>query len=314
MLTKFTKFLDSLGKKTSKMPGTIGIYLCDNSLTVAYVLHTQANTTEILANQHIVCSSQEEKQVALQRFVEEYGLMDMDCRVTLSPSDYKITLLDNPAVPADELLKTVQWMVRDVIPYPIEEAAVDVFEVPLPKARDNVKMIYAIATPLKKLVQIEQLAQGAKLNLSVVSIPELALCNVMSLMEEEKRQGDLIIFMQEGGGKLLLCDHDVIHLVRSIDIKGDLNEAMATEIQRYLDYSNSLFRRNLCKLLVLTPHAHNTELGEYLKSTLDLPVEIFSLAKKFNLDKEIPIEEQTPLLIAVGTSMNPTTVPEQVAA
>ena len=76
----------------------------------------------------------------------------------LDPAVYHFSLVEAPDVPADELRAAVRWRIKDLIDFHIDDAVIDVFEMP-PHARGGPhRMMYAV-TAKAELVkqQIEQL-------------------------------------------------------------------------------------------------------------------------------------------------------------
>jgi len=302
MLKELTQLVNRWRHKQDTMAGTIGAYWYESGLALAY-LRLENGQPEVLATQHILCASNEEKQAALTNFLNEHKLLRASLCLSLSPNEYKITLLDSPNVPEKDLHAAVRWLVRDVINYPLEEAAVDVFPVPLPRARDNVNMLYVINVPIPRILQIEQVIENNGLKLELLTIPEIAIQTALNLNANAK-EGALVVFLMGQQGKLLLLQGGFIHLIRNFELSDDTFESLSTEIQRYLDYANSLFRRNLCKHIILMQKSDIPDLETSLKSSLDVSVETLSLTTLFPGIEVSSVTAAIPLFIAIGTAMN----------
>ena len=48
----------------------------------------------------------------------------------LDPDSYRLLLVEAPDVPADELRAAVRWRVKDLIDFHVDDAVIDVFEMP----------------------------------------------------------------------------------------------------------------------------------------------------------------------------------------
>lgn len=289
--------------KRREAPGAVGVYLCNDSISMVHINTVAPPHVEILANQHILCSSDAEKQAALQLFVQKYGLETTACHTIIELQDYKVTLLDMPPVSETELIPSVRWMLKDVINYPLNEACVDVFAVPIPRARDNMKLIYAVVAPLKNMLVVEHLIKGAHLNLHSLGIPELALRNVLWFFGTVTR-GSLLIYLHKNLGKLIIIDDKSVHMVRNIDLRDNAAEMLILEIQRYLTYANTLFRQNLCTQFLITPNALSTEIAPQIKTALDIETIELPFLQFFPNGNNIPKEQQAPLLVALGAALS----------
>jgi MSHA biogenesis protein MshI len=303
-MLKLTEMLHRwTGRKEA--PGAVGLYLCSDSISMVHLDTVDPSGIRILANQHIVCSSAEEKQAALQRFVQENHLETTACHTIIEIQDYKVTLIDTPAVSEAELIPSIRWMLKDVINYPPDEACIDVFPIPIPRARDNMHLLYAVVTPIKKMRLYENMVKNANLHLYSLGIPELALCNALWFFKMVNT-GSLLIYLHKNLGKLMIIDNQAIHMIRNIDLKDNVIETLQLEIQRYLDYANTLFRQNLCTQFLITPNDFNIDIPQQLKSALDINTTVIPFADFFPGGASIPIEQQAPLLIALGAALSKT--------
>ncbi len=289
--------------KRKAAPGSVGVYLCNDSISMVHINAADPAHMKILANQHILCSSDTEKQAALQVFVQKHGLETMACHTIIELQDYKVTLLDSPPVAEAELISSVRWMLKDVINYPLDEACIEVFHIPLPRARDSMKLIYAVVAPLKNMIAVEKFIQSAGLSLHSLGIPELALKNALWFFGEITR-GSLLIYLHKNLGKLILIDDNAIHMVRNIDLRDNAAETLILEIQRYIDYSNTLFRQNLCTQFLITPNNLSTEIASQVKTALDTDTIEIPFIKFFPNGHDIPKEQQAPLLVALGAALS----------
>lgn len=289
--------------KRKEAPGAVGIYLCNDSISMVHIDTTDPSHVKILANQHILCSSDTEKQAALQLFVDKHHLENTACHTIIELQDYKVTLLDSPPVSEAELTSSVRWMLKDVINYPLDEACVEVFHIPLPRARDNMKLIYAVVAPLKSMIAVESFIKSSGLHLYSLGIPELALRNALWFFGEITA-GSLLIYLHKNLGKLILIDDKAIHMVRNIDLRDNAAETLILEIQRYLDYSNTLFRQNLCTKFLITPNSLSTEIASQLKTALDTETVEIPFVKFFPKGNDTPKDQQAPLLVALGAALS----------
>jgi len=67
------------------------------------------------------------QQEGLLSFVEQNKLYHAACYGVLSLDDYQLMLIDKPKVVDGEIGESVRWLVKDLIDFPVEEAAIDFF-------------------------------------------------------------------------------------------------------------------------------------------------------------------------------------------
>lgn len=260
----------------------------------------------------------EQRQAALGKFVLDHGLEGAACSYVLPINDYTLTLSDAPNVAAEEVSQAMRWLMRDVVNYPIEDALIDAFELPLPRARDNVKMAYGIAIRKTLIPRIEKLIRDAQLSLKSIDIPELALRNVVSYHPEDAK-GCAFIQLYPTGGKLIISRGGMIYITRTIELKlealnGEISgnidskvvDQLALEIQRSFDYLSSVFRQTMANSIVLAPTLINTqELQITLKNALGMEVYKDNISETISFEQPISEIDQANCLLAIGGALRP---------
>src|SRR5687768_16775723 len=68
---------------------------------------------------------------SLERIAKEFGAGRFQCVTLLPRNEYQIVLVDAPSVPADEVKAALRWRIKDMIDYPVDEATVDMLELPV---------------------------------------------------------------------------------------------------------------------------------------------------------------------------------------
>jgi MSHA biogenesis protein MshI len=59
--------------------------------------------------------------------------------------DYQILQVEAPEVLPSEMRAAIRWRLRDAVTFSVDEAAVDVFQIPDPVRRTQTKMLFAVA-------------------------------------------------------------------------------------------------------------------------------------------------------------------------
>ncbi len=307
----------SFGSKTKKqtleqtVEGLVGIYETPKSLSIAYGVG-QGEDFVIKAQlfQSLISGDAGIKQVALQRFVQANQLQGVACVYVLGAGEYSLHLVEAPAVASQERSQAVSWLIRDLVSFPIEEAVIDTFELPFPRARDNLNMLYAVVMRKTQIASIEGFTHASGLVLTYIDIPELALKNILNL-DPKYTAGCAFVQLHAQGGRLMLCQDNSICMIRSFDLTLDnlaseeglkSLESLCLEIHRSFDYVNSMFRKNISNTVVLAPTFLNIALiQESIKNTLGFEVNIFDPCENLKTEKPMSDEEKTECLCAIGT-------------
>lgn len=217
-------------------------------------------------------------------------------RVTtlLAPGDYQMLLVEAPSVPADELKTAIRWRIKDMLNYHIDDAAVDVLQIPTGRyGGGRQQSIFAVAAPNVTIRKRIELFEKAGIELDVIDIPEMAQRNVAALFEENEHALALMGFNQDGG-LLTVTAGGELYLSRRIEITSgqlrDVNEALRNqnlervelEVQRSLDYVGRQYHYlPLRKLIVAADE--DIGLEARLAEAAGLPVERLQLAQVMDI-------------------------------
>jgi MSHA biogenesis protein MshI len=234
---------------------------------------------------------------ALDKAGRELHAGNYHCTTLLNGGEYQVLAVDAPNVPADEVRTAVRWRLKDMIDFPIDEATIDVLDIPVDSnaAVRAQQTLFAIAARNSVLKPRQKMFAAAKVGLSVIDIPEMAQRNISALLEPQGRGVAMLSFNRDGG--LLTVSYNAeLYLARRIDIaldqllepdhdrKHQSFDRITLELQRSLDHFERQFSFISIAKLVLAP-SPVSGLEEYLSSNLYMPVETLDLASVFDLDR-----------------------------
>ncbi|MBI3903719.1 MAG: agglutinin biogenesis protein MshI [Nitrosomonadales bacterium] len=233
---------------------------------------------------------------ALEKLCKDERANNSDFTTLLAPGEYQILMVDAPNVPLDELKTAVRWRIKDNLNYHVDDATVDVLQIPVNKTGgDRPKSLYAIAAANNTVQKRIELFEKAKMNLTVIDIPETAQRNVAALFEEEGRGLALLAF-DDTGGMLTFTSDGELFLARRLEITlGQLQDAderqreqyldrVELELQRSADYFGRQFHYvSLKRLLISAPE--QLGLVQRLASAVDLPLEQLNLAQVLDISE-----------------------------
>lgn len=235
----------------------------------------------------------------------------------LGNGEYQLQVVEAPNVPTEELKSAVRWQIKDQLSYHVDEATIDILEIPsLKQTIERAKSLYVIAAPNDLVKKRMDLFAGAKLDLNIIDIPEMAQRNIAALFEDEGRGLALLAF-DETGGILTFTSGGELFLARRIEISlGQLQDAddglrqqyferLELEVQRSMDYFDRQFNHvAVSRLLVALPS--RIGLVDALRENLYVPVEQLDLNQVLDMSKmpELDGEEaQFDAFYALGAAL-----------
>ena len=230
----------------------------------------------------------------LERVRRDANLDGQDVTTLLAPGEYQILLVEAPNVPANELKTAIRWKIKDGLNYHIDDATVDVLQIPVSKnGSGRAPSMYAIAASNVTIQQRIALFERAKIELDVVDIPEMAQRNIAALFEQADRALALLAF-DDNGGLLTFTAGGELFLARRIEITvGQLQDAnenlreqyrdrVELELQRSLDYFDRQYNHlAISRLLVSAPESIG--LAAFLSSAVDVKVEQMDLSQVMDI-------------------------------
>ena len=228
-------------------------------------------------------------EAALERAAKDAELRSGACSSVLNSGAYQVLLVEAPSVQRDELKTAIRWVVKDLIDYHIDDATVDVLDLPPdPNGSARTHSMYAVTARNSVIQNIVDLFAEAKVGLNVIDIPEMAQRNLAALVEEQGR-GVAMLSFDDSGGLLTISFNGELCLTRRIDITlSQLKEASADgrvhfferitlELQRSLDHFDRQYHFISVSKLYVAPLPDGVALRHYLSDNLYVSVLGFKL-------------------------------------
>jgi MSHA biogenesis protein MshI len=263
-----------------------------------------------------VIERDEKGDAQLQKAALQYELDHYHCVALLRPSEYQLLMVDAPNVPREELKAAIRWRVKDFLEYHIDDAVMDVLDIPVDKdAPGNNHYMYAVAA--KNAVVQGQVAQfeRADIALQVIDIPETAQRNIAGLYETPNRGIGMLSFDQTGGIFTLSFEGE-LYLARRLDLTwSQLAEAredrrklyferIGIELQRSLDHFERQYQNITLSELVLGPVPDDIGLVAFLSAQLYLPLRQINLADALDFSGDsMGVDQQWQMLRVLGAAL-----------
>ncbi|MEW6165504.1 MAG: agglutinin biogenesis protein MshI [Pseudomonadota bacterium] len=240
---------------------------------------------------------------ALKRLKNAKRLARQRCTTLLWHGQYQLLQVDAPDnardLPHDELREAMRWRVKDMVDFPVEQAGIDVLDIPAPASRSP--QLWVVVANRDALQARVRLFQDSRIPLTAIDIPELAQRNIAALFEEPNR-GLAVVAFDSKGGRLTISYQGELFMVRHLDVGGPelagaqagaLHERVLLDIQRSLDNFDRNYSAVPLNRLLVGPLPGGEKFVEYLAANLSLPVASANLADVLDI-------EATPALAEVS--------------
>ena len=217
----------------------------------------------------------------------------------LDRTQYRMQATEAPDVPRDDWRDAMRWQLKEQVDFPVEDAVIDVLEVPHSTQLRQNSAVMAFLIPRASFTVVELAADDVGLTWSALDVPETALRNLCALGEEREDDKDcahaLMVFGESHGmlvitlkGELLMARHievAVSAVTGTDESRGAALSRAALEILRTIDTFERMHSQvNLSGLTVALPHGCGPEVLEMLSELIYVPLKPLDLRNWFDLD------------------------------
>lgn len=299
------------GKK-AKSASRIGIIAAGDKLAIAHV-EERGGTPYLLNCERLALPSEKDAGKVLAKVVKDMHLEGKQCSFVLNRKDYNLHLVEAPEVEPDELRAAVRWKIKDLLDMKVEEAAIDVFEVPEDAYRGR-KMVYVVAAHKTRIKSIVDMVSESGLELAVIDIPELVMHNLARHYINDEL-GVAFMDLRRAGSTMNISRNGDLYLTRRINTQLDpdvmqtpewdgLRDRLILEVQRSLDYYESQMGKNPVSRIVISQRQYDTAaMVESLNGLLTAEVSALDLSELIDGDVELNPEAQQICMSAIGATL-----------
>lgn len=306
----------SLFRKVKQSGVRAGLAMANGGFALA-AIKQRANAKPVV--EHLATHATEggDTEKTLAAAIGSLQLQRARMSAVIGTEDYQLVQVEAPEVLPSELRTAVRWRLRDVITFHIDDATVDVFEIP-DQSRRAQKMMFAVAARNDAVKQIVNVVTPHVSGFDVIDIPELCLRNLSSLLPQDEK-GVALLVLEQNSAHLVLTRQGVLYLTRRIDLgRGysidgadtDIDaSALALELQRSLDYYESNYDHPPIAEMAIAPASERAaRLAAALKNESSLRINLFDLSSLVEAPQGLPTEITWPMLLALGAAMRTDTV------
>lgn len=288
----------------------IGVEVGAEGVAFAHILRPATQQPRLVHCEFLAVDAGMDPAEQLRSRLAKLGLQRLPCNFVLNPNSYNLLLVEAPKVPPQELAEALRWRIKDLVTFPVADAAIDAFFLPEDSARGGNRMAYAVVSQRSTIAALVQQVKAAQLSLAVIDVAELALRNLAETCCDTKR-GVAIVKLAQGGGSLQIVRAGNLYLSRQFslpynaglldDLPGD---ALVLELQRSLDY----FERQLRQ----PPPSHVFLCGENvtadkltpsIRTGLAVTMDVLSLEAGLQIDDLVQPHMLSLCLLALGAAL-----------
>ena len=308
------KIASALSKQWSA-PGWLAVQLGERTVRVAHVRPDAAQPVVEFAEEREWDPAEPK---SLQQVAREFNAQRFRCTTLLAPDEYQILLVEAPPVKREELKPALRWRIKDMLDYHIDDATIDVLDLPLPAgAAARPAQLYAVAARNDTIRATVARLEDAGFALAVIDIPDTAQRNLAAHYEAQNR-GVMALSFDRHGGLITVNFSGELYLSRRLDIteaqlleagtqqREDVLERLLVETQRSLDHCERSFPFFSLARMLVGPLPDGCGLREHLAAHLYLPVEPLDLAEVVRLPRgaaDWSAEERAGWLKPIGAAL-----------
>lgn len=327
-------------KKKRRVSGLAGIASHPDGLAVAKVERPSEDSLPVLKSCHFFSANGKELNELIAEAAEQEQLDEISCVNVMESHNFNLLLVEAPEVDATELRAAVRWRIKDLIDFHIDDAVIDVFDIPAQRS-GRAKMMYVVVAKASTVKGRIDTFQQHEAQLEIIDVPELVLRNVAAYLPEDET-GVVLLYFDKDKGYLNLTRQGDLYLARIIDFGADqllreidamerdkaaakesgelvldeieedvlpdslqrLFDSIVLEIQRSLDYYESHFSLPPVSGVVISPmEKASHSLISYVAGNLGVPVRVMDLNSMLESERRLSDAEQSVCLLAIGAAL-----------
>lgn len=313
---EITKYVNQvrqwIGPFLKEKPREITTHRCALSiigkeLFLVHINYSQ-DLIEIVQTDKINFDTFDNVPLVLSGLISKFKLDTIPTYWLASPDDYQFLILDALPVTQEEFREALNWRIRAMLSFPIEEAIVDYFSIPGKKANPNQPMIAVVAARAMAISKIVNILNKSNVYLTTIDIPELALRNLSALFEQDEKPSALIYFYDNMVMLNVTCQK-ILYFSRRIPLNIDPQtkqynyEQLCLDILRYFDYFQSQWRLPTpSRVLVASEKSNTPDIAKKLSEYLLVAVEPFPL-NKFIIANDQSKKMEEKYLLSIGCAL-----------
>ncbi|MDO9236741.1 MAG: hypothetical protein Q7U28_12030 [Aquabacterium sp.] len=280
-------------RKTQEGSLWTGVARDGTSVCAAQVSHREGERPRVLWLWQEQAPTLEEGLRALQaskivKYSTVVGLLDR--------TQYRLLATEAPQdIARTDWRDAMRWQLKEQVDFPVEDAVLDVLEVPQNTQRRQSCPVMVFMLPRTDYDVVALAADDVGLTWAALEAPETALRNLSALSEEDDKAHALMVFGEEHGilvitvkGELLMARQIEVALASvtgSNEVRGAALSRAALEILRTIDTFERMHSEVvLSGMTVALPPGCGEDVLEMLADLIYVPLQALKLSTWFDLD------------------------------
>lgn len=269
-----------LSRRRSLLPGWVGCAPSGDSALFACVERAAGRAPAV---RWIASAPWADAAAGLRSLRRSRPLHRHRCVAVLPRAHYQMVPLDAPDVPRDEWAQAIRWRLKDSVEFPVDDAAVQLLELPHDAGHRRQPQLLAVAAPRQPLSDLVRAAEEAGTPWTAIDVAETALRNICALVATPA-QVLALLHLGPSQGALVITAGDELVLSRPIAL--DLQQLQTAddglrlaafdraglELQRTLDNFERQFNHLSLARLMVSPGTVTEPLCAHLRELLYVPV------------------------------------------
>lgn len=296
--------------------GSIGLAVDGDGLAAVVLDVSQAETPRLLVCHHFAGTG---ALTAFRQWRQREGWQHAPAHLLLGDDDYQLLPIETLDLPAQELADAARWKVKDMIDFPAEQASLACVLVPKVDQDAHLRHALAVVTPKTTVVHWMQRAQQARSRLTAIDIPELALRNLLALVQHDDAGACGLLHVGTQRATLVMVWQGELCTFRRLDITlgqllqadderrvAQMIERLALDLQRTCDAFERQFHTAVLRRLWVTPTPTALNLVPTLASQLTLELHVMDLKALLGVDGDQPLvdpERGVDFVPAIGAAL-----------
>ncbi len=293
-------------------------------IAVAQIQHFTGEPPKLLTCLFDSVDSDEQQQQKLVELSVAHDFNSGSCFTLLERDHFSLLMVEAPTVDPTELRAAVRWQIKELIDFHVDDAVIDIFDIPQQESRGRQKMMYVVVSRIDAVQKHIDRFEKSGIDLDVIDIPELAQRNIAALLPEDK-SGVALLSIKQHSALLTISHNKNLYLTRQIDIglqrlmpliadhqSGDefsseaqaLLNVITLELQRSLDYYESNFSMPPVAGVILAPMEEAIPtITPYFSSTLGTAVRMLDLNAFLDVEGVMSDRLQAQCFEAIGLAL-----------
>lgn len=237
--------------------------------------------------------------------------------VVLDREVYRILVIDEPPVKADEMEHSVRWAISSMVDFPVEDAYLAWMKIPQqPSQTGRTPQLYVAAASHNTLTACISAFKQAKIPLQAVDVHETAHRNLAALVERPD-EGVALLSLATEGVQFTVTFQGELYLDRWVKeslfgsriddaARERASERVVLQVQRSLDFVGRTMPFIDLNRVQLAPMPSDYGLRKYFIENIPVPLEDFDLSSVFDLSKTptlLRMENQADYFVALGAAL-----------